>query len=171
LSRIQGRAGGATDEHADAFGRDLREALSRFATGVAIIATREGSRVAAITATSFATASVEPPLVLVCLSEDATVLPDLLTTQRFTVSLLSQAQRREASVFADRFPVAQALFPPGDDPVLAGALAAFVCSLAETHAAGDHRIVVGEVQRVLLGRDAPPLLYYRRVYRRLGEPI
>lgn len=170
MSRIKGRAGGGgSDAEGDAFERELREALSRFVTGVAVVAAREGRRVSAITATSFAAVSIIPPLLLVCVSEDATLLPDLLSTGRFGVSLLSQAQRREASVFADRFPVSQALFPANDDPVLEGALAGFACSVADAYAAGDHRIIVGRVERVILGPETPPLAYYRRSYHGLDK--
>jgi flavin reductase (NADH) len=52
--------------------------------------------------------------------------------------------------------------------VLRGALATLVCSLWAAHPGGDHRIVVGRVERVVFGPDTPPLLYHRRSYRPLA---
>lgn len=143
------------------------EALSRWASGTAVVAVRLGASVEAMTATSFASVSLEPPLILVCVGEDATVLPFLGEGERFAASILSRDQRRLASLYADRGPLARDQFPAQGDPILAGALAGLGCIVRGNHPGGDHRIVVGEVDWIELGLEKPPLLYYRREYRSL----
>jgi len=147
---------------------ELREALAHWATGVAVLAASDGDEVEAITVTAFAPLSVEPPLVLACVGNDAAVLYVIEEARRFTVNLLSADDRRVASAFAQRLPVEPGRFDAGTDAVLGEALVSLVCRLAETHPGGDHRIVVGEVERIVMGEEADPLLFYRREYRRLA---
>lgn len=147
----------------------FREAMASWASGVAVVAAADGDDVEAITATAFTPLSADPPLVLVCLGTDAAVLYVLEDAGRFTVNVLGKDDRRAASAFAQRMGAEPGRWAPGADPVLAGALVSLVCRLRETHPGGDHRIVVGEVERVVLGEpDADPLLYFRREYRTLG---
>jgi flavin reductase (NADH) len=147
----------------------LREAFSHWATGVALLAARDGSSLEAITVTAFTPLSVDPPLVLCCLHEQAAVLPIVLETGRFTVSVLSESQRRTANIAADRVLVRTLPFPEEGDPVLDSALVSFVCRHRDEHPGGDHRVIIGEVQRLVLGPDADPLLYYRRDYGAFRE--
>lgn len=147
----------------------LREALSQWASGVAILAATDGEDVEAITVTAFSAVSMDPPLVLVCVGLNSPILPTLLEARRFTVGFLAEDDRRTASYVAQRLPLDRPLFPEEGDPVMPGALATLVCRLWEEYPGGDHRILVGEVERVELGRDAAPLLYFRREYRGFGE--
>ena len=149
--------------------QEYREALAHWATGVAVLAASDGDEVEAITVTAFSPLSAEPPLVLACLGNDAAVLYVLEDAGRFTVNLLAAEDRRAASAFSQRMPPEPGRFSAGPDPVLRGALVSLVCRLRETYPGGDHRIVVGQVERIVLGdEDADPLLYYRREYRTLG---
>lgn len=142
----------------------LREAFSRWATGVTVVAVRDGATVYAITATAFLPVAVEPPLVLVSVNPNATVLPFLQEGAEFGVSILAEEQRRLASIFADTGPLAQMHFPRTGDPVLPDALAAFTCRVTRRYFEGDHTLVIGAVERVATGADRRPLLYYRREY-------
>jgi flavin reductase (NADH) len=108
-----------------------------------------------------------PPLVLVCIDEHGHILPSLLAERRFTVSLLAETQKRLAAGFAEKLPSADDPFAEGD-PVLHGSLSALVCTLWEAYPGGDHRIVVGRVERVVPGDEEAPLLYHRRRYRGLA---
>ena len=146
---------------------EYREAMAFWASSVAVLAAGEGADVEAITATAFSPLSAEPPLVLVCLGNDAAVLYVIEEERRFTVNLLSADDRRAASAFAQRMPPEPSRFGAGD-PGLRGALVSLVCRLAETYPGGDHRIVIGQVERVVMGTEADPLLYYNREYRTLG---
>ncbi|MBV9772917.1 MAG: flavin reductase [Gemmatimonadetes bacterium] len=147
--------------------RDFREALSYWASGVAVLAVSDGDEVEAITVSAFASVSVDPPLVLACVANQSAILPTLLDQRRFTVSLLAEDAQRAASAVAQRLPLDELRFAAEGDPVLEGAPVSLVCRLHAEHPGGDHRILVGEVERVELGRDAPPLLYFRRGYARL----
>jgi len=145
----------------------LREAFSRWASGVTVIAVRDEPYVAAITATAFVPVSVEPPLVLVCIGANATVLPLLEPGARFAISILSENQRRLASIFADTAPLGREYLEREGEPLVVGAPVGFACTVRDVHDGGDHSIVVARIDRLVLGDDAPPLLYYRREYRRL----
>ena len=147
----------------------LREAFSHWTSGVALLAIREDDEIVAITVTAFNSLSLDPPLVLVSVSEQAPLLPGLLETGRFTVSVLGETSRRAAVLASSWFPAEAISFTPGPDPVVEGALAAFICRLHDVHPGGDHRIVVGEVDRIMLGEEQPPLIYHRREYRRIAR--
>lgn len=158
------RPGDADD---DAPLRDaFRDALSRWASGVAVVAVRDDGEVIAMTVSAFTSVSMRPPLVLVCIDEQGHLLPSLLDAGRFTVSLLGEGQKRLAAFFAEKLPSADDPFT-GDDPVLPGSLSALVCTVWEAYPGGDHRIVVGRVERVVPGDEDAPLLYHRRRYRGL----
>ncbi len=147
----------------------FREALAAWASGVAVVAASDGGDVEALTATAFTPLSADPPLVLVCLGNDAALLYVIEDAGRFTVNLLGHDDRRAASAFAQRMTLEPGRWTLDPDPALAGALVSLVCRLRETHPGGDHRIVVGEVERVVLGdADADPLLFFRREYRTLA---
>lgn len=161
------RAGVDSDESGSPLQHSFGEALSRWASGVAVVATRNGSNIATITATSFTSVSLEPPLILVCVDRDSTVAPFLDEGERFGVSILGGDQRRLASMYADRGPLARDRFPSEGAPIVEGALAGLACVVHATHPGGDHRIVVAAVDRVEIGGEAAPLLYYRREYRTL----
>ena len=161
-------AHGATEPEAGALSPDrLREAFSRWASGVAVVAVRDEPYVAAITATAFTPVSVEPPLVLVCIGMNASVLPLLEPGARFAISILSEQQRRLASIFADTGPLGREHLEPEGEPLVIGAPVGFACTVRDVHDGGDHSIVVAQIHRLVLGDDAPPLLYHRREYRRL----
>lgn len=159
------RAGPDETPTPDALPADqLREAYSHWASGVALLAARDGPSLEAITVTAFMPLSVEPPLVVIAVDEQAAVLPMILETRRFTVGVLPEDQRRTANIAADRVLVRTLPFAKDGDPVLADALVSFVCRLRDEHSGGDHRILVGEVEHLVLGPDADPLLYNRRAY-------
>ncbi|HWV56465.1 MAG TPA: flavin reductase family protein [Longimicrobiales bacterium] len=145
----------------------LRDAFSNWASGIAAVAVRDDGHVYAITATAVTPVSLTPPLLLVCVGPNATVLPFLEEGAEFAVSILSAEQRRQASLIADPGPLSASLFPPDGPPVLADALAAFVCTVESTYPGGDHRIVVGRIVGVADTSAGGPLIYFRRDYHRL----
>lgn len=152
------------DETRDGSAATLREAFARWLTGVTIVAVRAGGRVHGMTVSAFAPLSLEPPLLLVSVSRDAPLLSHIEDAGQFTVNVLSHAQRGLATRFADRFPVGPTPFPADGAPVLEGALASFVCTLESPHEAGDHRLLIGRIERSEVSGDEGPLTYYRREY-------
>lgn len=145
----------------------FREALARWASGVCVVTVRLGESIQGITASAFCSLSLEPPLALVAIGEGQRIVQSLLAS-RFTINLLTADQQELADFFAGRgVETTQPAFL--EDEVLAGSMAALVCSLWQAHPGGDHRIVIGKVERVWLGEQDAPLLYFRRDYRRLAE--
>lgn len=147
-------------------GEVFRDALSQWASTVTVVAVRDEGHVHAVTVTSFIPVSAEPPLVALSLGANASVVPWLEPGARFTVSLLSEGQRRVASDFADPYPVGPSPFPPTGDPIVGGAVASLACTVREVHETeGAARLVLGLVEGVEVGGGDRPLLYHRRGYR------
>lgn len=154
--------------------RSLRDAFGTFATGVTVVTGRgpDGERVG-LTANSFTSVSLEPPLLLVCPANTASALPALRASGRFAVNVLGTDAEAVANQFArrgcDRFAAGE-----WEDwhglPVLAGANAHFICALHAEHDGGDHRIVVGRIQAMRSVRAHDPLLYLGGSYRRVHVP-
>lgn len=146
---------------------EFREALARWATGVTVAAVRDDGRIHATTVSSFAPVSAEPPRIVVSLGAGAQILPFLDQGARFAVTILSEGQRRHASVFADSFPVGPSPFPEAGDPVVEGGHAHVVCRVDEVVPVGSNRLVIGLVVAAGTGPGERPLLYHRRDYRSL----
>ena len=162
------RIGAPADEGEDArVGEALREAAAQWPSGVAVLAVRDGDVFEAITLTSFVTIALDPPLVLVSIGRHAAIVSVLESVGRYGISLLAADQGPVASLVADRLPNVRALFSRDEVPVLEGAISTLVCHTDEIHPAGDHLLFIAAVERVIAGDDSPPLLYYRRRYRRL----
>jgi flavin reductase (DIM6/NTAB) family NADH-FMN oxidoreductase RutF len=145
-----------------------REAMARWASGVAVVACRHEGRVIATTVSAFLSLSLEPPLVLLALGTNATVMPFLSVAAPFGISILGGSQRRLASVFADPFPAITDPFPAADPPLLPEALVRLHCTVRETRTGGDHLVVIAAVDDVHF-TDAAPLIRFRRRYHALAS--
>jgi flavin reductase (DIM6/NTAB) family NADH-FMN oxidoreductase RutF len=149
----------------------FRAVLGRFASGITVItATAPDGTPHGMTVSAFSSLSLDPPLILACIANDATMAPLLDRSSSFTVNILSSQQealsRRFAGPLDDRFAgVGYAMGELGN-PVLDDVLAWLECRLAARHPAGDHTILVGEVAQAGV-RDGRPLLYYRGGYAQL----
>lgn len=149
----------------------FRHALSRFGSGVTVVTSRDAEeRDYGMTVSAFSSLSLDPPLVLVCIDESATwhsVLPD---ATHFNVHILGAEQeaisRRFASERADRFVDVPHSRNASGLVMLTGVLALLECRITARHRAGDHTIVVGEVERCEV-RDGEPLLYFNGGYAQL----
>jgi flavin reductase (NADH) len=147
----------------------FRDALARWASGVAVVAYRSDERVVATTVSALLSLSLEPPLVLVALGPNATVRPFLQPGAHFGISILGAGQRRLAAVFADPFPVGPTPFPPAGDPLLPGAPVALACTVERLDDGGDHAIVIAAVRDIVVGPEDAALIRFRRAYHEL-EP-
>lgn len=131
--------------------REFRDALGRFATGVTVVTTcaADGAPVG-LTASSFNSVSLDPPLVLWSLGHRSSTMAAFSACTHYAVHVLSAAQVELAQRFAtrgiDRFAGVNHTPGPHGVPLLAGALATFVCRNRSQHAEGDHTIFVGEVE-------------------------
>jgi flavin reductase len=157
----------------------FRRAMGCFATGVTIITVDDDGRVEGMTANAFASVSLDPILVLVCVSHKARTHAHLHARKRFGINVLSEHQRRisEHYALAERHPAHSehevgAKFERTEHgtPVLQGALAYLECRLETTHDAGDHTIFIAEVEDVVV-REGRPLLYFQSAYYTIGSKL
>lgn len=165
---IRGRARNDMEDTVPPEQRQFRDALARWASGVAVIAARDGPNIHAITATAFAALSIDPPLVVCGVGHNATVLPSIESGDRFAINILGSTQRRLASMFADTGPLARDAFAQEGPPILDGALVALVCSLHGLHDGGDHALVSARVEEIVFGVEQEPLIRYLGEYRELN---
>jgi len=152
--------------------RTLRDALGCFATGVTVVtAMNAAGEPVGLTANSFTSVSLDPPLLLVCIAKTASSLPALEAAEHFAVNVLHIGQQPTSNLFArsgeDRFSGTPWRRGYNDAPLLSGALANFECRRHALHDGGDHVILVGEVVRARFEPRRDPLLYFRGKYRRL----
>jgi flavin reductase ActVB len=153
------------------FDREFRRALGQFASGVTVVTTIDAAgQPQGLTASSFCSVSLDPPLVLVCVDNRLSARRAIEESRFFAVSVLAESQeavsRRFASGGADKFASSGLVAGTNGAPVVAGALAHIECRLATAHLAGDHTIFVGEVTR-LEAAPGRPLLYHESGYHRL----
>jgi flavin reductase (DIM6/NTAB) family NADH-FMN oxidoreductase RutF len=149
--------------------KELRRAFGAFATGVTVVTV--GGRVPhGMTANSFTSVSLDPPLVLVCVEENAVMHDALATAGQFGVSVLSAAHAETARYFADRRrPLGAEQFVavgwrPGEHtgaPLITGALAHFECTVWRRYDGGDHTIFLGRVLGLSSGGPEEGLLFHR----------
>ncbi len=149
----------------------FRAVLGRFATGVTVITIRDAAgRDHGMTASAFSSLSLTPPLVLVCIGNDATMAPVMTTVESFTVNVLDEHQealsRRFSGKQDDRFADLDLQRGEHGNVHLTDVLAALDCRIVARHPAGDHVIVIGEVTTAWAG-EGRPLLYYRGGYAQL----
>jgi 3,4-dihydroxy-2-butanone 4-phosphate synthase len=155
-------------------GRQMRDVMGHFATGVSVISARDGDGApVGTTANAISSVSLEPPLLLACLAEGSETLAAIRESGRFAVNVLAAHQREHSDRFAARGEAAKPHEVGFEDhplgvPVLPGALATIACEVEAIHRAGDHDIVVGHA-RALAQSDAAaePLLFYRGSYSQL----
>lgn len=148
--------------------RDLRNALGTFATGVTIITTRRRSgELAGLTANSFSSVSLDPPLVLWSQSVRAPSLPVFQEATHFVVNVLAADQaelsNRFARPHADKFAGVEHRPAPCGAPVIEGAAAHFECRNEYRLYGGDHIIFLGRVERYAYTAK-PTLLFCRGAY-------
>lgn len=143
---------------------EMRRVLGSFATGVTVVAGMTPEGPVGFSCQSFASVSLDPPLVLFCPARLSRSWPRIRTAGRFCVNVLASDQEdlcaRFAQTGSDKFGgLAWHETPWG--PSLDGVLSTVMCEVQEVHAAGDHEIVVGHVRALLLHREAAPLVFYR----------
>lgn len=144
---------------------EFRAALGMFATGVTIVTARgPGGELIGLTASSFNSVSLEPPLVLWSLARAAGSMAALSTGSHYVINILAADQKE----LAERFSAKRAgrwldvAWSPGvaGAPLLAGAAATFECFNRSRYEEGDHVIFVGEVERCAHRAGAAPLLFH-----------
>ncbi len=154
--------------------RQLRNVLGRFFTGVTVVTTVDASGKAwGVTANSFTSVSLDPPLVLWNQGLTSLSFPVFEKAGRFTINILADDQIPVSQRFArseenkfDGLAVTRGL---GGVPVIDGCCATLECRKVATHDGGDHRIYIGEVERVY-SNDRRPLLFGDGKYM-VAQPV
>ena len=158
---------------------EFRHAMGCFATGVTIVTVDLDGEVHGMTANAFASVSLDPFLVLVCVDHKTKTHAHLHARKRFGINVLSENQRAISEYYARpertheraeqeagaRFERAQ-----HGTPMLRGALAYLECRLHSAQDAGDHTIFIAEVEDVVV-REGEPLLFFRGKYHKVGKEV
>jgi flavin reductase (DIM6/NTAB) family NADH-FMN oxidoreductase RutF len=156
-------------------GRDFRDAVGGFATGINVITTRGEDHAYGMTANAFTSVSLDPPLILVCIGTSATGSDIVRRNGVFAVNILSSEQEPLSRYFAskdrpkgrDAFRAVPHHEEVTGSPILNGVAGFLDCRVHAEHEAGDHLIFIGEV--VALGSEprVQPLLFHAGQYRLL----
>jgi len=158
---------------------EFRKAMGCFATGVTIITLDLEGEVHGMTANAFASVSLDPPMLLVCVDHSAHTHAHMHAKKRFGINILAENLREISEYYARPVhthehaeEVAGARFDRTEKgtPILHGALAYLECKLQSAQDAGDHTIFIAEVEDVVL-RQGEPLLFFRGKYRQIGEEV
>lgn len=151
----------------------LRQALGRFSTGVTIVTTNcDTKHPRGLTVNSFASVSLDPPLIMWCLDQRSSQFDAFEAAQGFVVNILSADQESLCQLFASngRNDVsAEAFSKQGKyGPVIANSIAAFECRFEHRYNAGDHRINVGRVEEMST-QYGDPLIFFGGKFRMLAN--
>ena len=150
---------------------EFRAALSRFPSGVTIVTTKDASgKLHGITVSAFASVSLEPPMVMVCVDKRAGSHSAFEESGAFIVHILAEEHETHSNRFASKIPdkFDDVTYRNGiaDIPALENALVILECRLAHAHEGGDHTIFVGEIECADI-KDGKPLVYWHGDYRKL----
>jgi flavin reductase (DIM6/NTAB) family NADH-FMN oxidoreductase RutF len=154
---------------------DLRRACEQFATGVTIVTVRDGDGARGMTANSFTSVSLDPPLILISIDVRNRTHALVSEQGRFAVNMLAREQRAWSDQFAGRHGDPQDRL---DDvphhlvdglPAIDGAAAVLICEVTAVYPARDHSLFVGEVKRLEWSPDREPLLFHSGQYHGLDS--
>ena len=144
--------------------RSFRDALGRFATGVAFVTAAPDGEPAGLIVNSLTSVSLEPPLISFCPSRSSLTWSRMRRARRFGVNVLGRQHERFAEratpAGADRFAGLDWELGRGGVPLLTDALACLECEIVAEHPAGDHWIVVGRVDDLRVSPITDPLVFF-----------
>jgi flavin reductase (DIM6/NTAB) family NADH-FMN oxidoreductase RutF len=158
---------------------EFRKAMGHFATGVTIITLDLEGEVHGMTANAFASVSLDPMLVLVCVDHTTRTHAHLHAKKRFGINVLCDDQRAISEYYArpertheraEEEAVAHFDRTRHGTPILHGSLAYLECRLHSSQEAGDHTIFIAEVEDVIMN-DGLPLLFFRGKYHKVGAEV
>ncbi len=153
---------------------DLRQALGRFATGVTVVTCLGDKGPCGITANSFSSVSLDPPLILWNIAKVSNSLRAYLAAEHFAINVLGADQRDLSHHFAQSdhtvFKGIEYSVSEHGVPMLPDTIASFECRTHEIHECGDHFIIIGEVER-FDSSDGDPLLFFGGDYHLRGNKL
>ncbi len=149
---------------------DFKTAVSRFPTGVAVIATSDGTSRAGMTANAILSLSLSPPSIVVSLQSDAETTRLIGITRKGAVSFLSSGQQHVSEIFsrrnsqAEKFRTVPWTEGSNGQPVIEGCISALEIDVQSMLPAADHQLVIANVTRVINSSGLFPLIYYSSGY-------
>jgi len=156
----------------------FRESLSQFCTGVTIVTFADADGYHGLTVNAFSSLSLDPPLILICIDKKTTSHDCLTCCDAFVVNILSREQEDLAARFAnwrlssaDRFADSIYELTKTGLPAFRENLGYLECLRRDAIEAGDHTIVIGEVETSASSDARPPLLYFRSQFRELAAGV
>jgi len=161
------------DSASDLSPRRLRDAFGCFGTGVTVVTARSGEGApVGLTANSFTSVSLDPPLLLFCVDRGSRRGAVVGTSERFAVNVLHAGQEAVSIGFAHGTTTLADLRTEdwAGVPVLADAMATFGCVSHAVHDGGDHLIIVGRIERLRFDPAPDPLIYFQGRYRSVHVP-
>jgi flavin reductase (DIM6/NTAB) family NADH-FMN oxidoreductase RutF len=151
---------------------DMRRVLGAFPTGVTAVAALVDGMPMGITANSFTSVSLEPPIVLISIARTSTTWPSLRRAARLGISVLGAHQERQGRALSargtDRFAAVQWRVTNDGAVLLEGASAWLDCSIERHIPVGDHDLVLLRVHALDADASVPPLVFHASRYRALG---
>lgn len=150
----------------------FRQVMGLFATGVTVVATQIGEEIHGMTANAFASVSLDPPLVLVCVNRPAHMARNLHESGRFSVNFLEQGQEDLSRHFARATGATPDFeFEPWAGTIrLVGCLGSVACEVERVYDGGDHEIFLARVLNVEQeSREGDPLVFWKGRYRRIDS--
>jgi 3-hydroxy-9,10-secoandrosta-1,3,5(10)-triene-9,17-dione monooxygenase reductase component len=149
--------------------RSFRDALGRFATGVAFVTAAPDGEPAGLIVNSLTSVSLQPPLVSFCPSRSSLTWSRMRRAGRFGVNILGRQHepfaKRATPAAADRFADLNWKLGHGGAPLLTDTLATLECEIVAEHPAGDHWIVVGQVNNLHISHNKDPLVFFAGAFR------
>ena len=150
-------------------GRKYRDVMSLFPSAVVAITGSRAGVASGLTVGSFFSASLEPRLVGFCVARRSATWAFLRSTGRFCVNLLAADQRMVSESLARSGTQEKLLGVEWEHsrhglPLITGAMAWIVCDIAHEYGAGDHSVVIGSVQDMVVSTEERPLIFFRRAY-------
>ncbi len=153
--------------------RELRNALGRFATGVCVVTASEGGERFGMTVNSFASLSLDPPLVLWSIGRESDCFARFAKIDHYNVNILREDQQELSARYAR---TGEHALHDGDwstgsggEPILRDVLASFECAIESRIDGGDHVILVGRVQHFSHAESGNPLLFYAGSYAAISQ--
>jgi len=152
----------------------FKEVLGRFCSGVTIVTFKNSEGIHGLTVSSFASLSLDPPLILICIKNKGASYDGLIKSQGFCVNILSEAQKDLAFRFADskldsvrRFHETDYELTESGVPIFSDNLGYLECITKDKFSGGDHTIFVGEVKSLNFTKGKTPLIYYNKSFHTL----
>lgn len=147
----------------------FKRVMSRFATGVTVVVATANGETRGMTANAFMSGSLDPPLCVVSIRQQAQMHAHLVAARSFSINILAAGQEDYATHFAGRsvWGFAATFASLAGVPTLAGASAQIAAEISAEHDCGDHTIFIGGI-RAMIADERPPLLYHAGHYAALG---